>query len=95
MKQVEKQLDNQITLTIDFVSTILTRMREQRAEYQVQISELEKWLFNEKNYDELEYSRLQRMYDVNQTYYNQLIDKKAEYLISQAGYISRNTKAER
>ena len=91
VKQVEKQLDNQITLTIDFVSTILTRMREQRAEYQVQISELEKWLFNEKNYDELEYARLQRMYDVNQTYYNQLIDKKAEYLISQAGYISRNT----
>ena len=91
VKQVENRLENQIELTIDFVNTTLARMREQKAEYKAQISEIEKWLFNEKNYDELEYARLQRMYEVNQTYYNQLIDKKAEYLISQAGYISRNT----
>lgn len=91
IKQIEKQLETQVDLVVDFVNTIIERMREQRADFQKQIADYEKWMSSSKNYDELEYARLQRMYEVNQTYYNQLIDKKAEYLISQAGYISRNT----
>ena len=39
-------------------------------------------------YDILEYSRLQRMYNINEQFYNKLIDKKAEYQISKAGYVS-------
>ncbi len=38
----------------------------------------------------MEYSRLQRLYEVNEKYYNQLIEKKTEYQISKAGYVSQN-----
>lgn len=38
----------------------------------------------------MEYGRLQRLYEVNEKYYNQLIEKKTEYQISKAGYVSQN-----
>jgi len=44
-----------------------------------------------RRYDVIEYSKLQRMYSINENFYNQLIQKKAEYSISKAGYVSQNT----
>ena len=43
-----------------------------------------------QSYDEIEYSRLLRIAAVNESFYNTLVDRKAEYSISKAGYISTN-----
>lgn len=42
------------------------------------------------SFNETELAKLKRIYDVHQKFYNQLVEKRAEYLISKAGYITNN-----
>ncbi len=44
---------------------------------------------------EIEYARLQRVYNSNEKYYTLLLEKKTEYSISEAGYISDNNILQR
>lgn len=41
--------------------------------------------------NEIEYSRLQRLYSINEKYYNLLLEKKTEYSISKAGFVSQSS----
>ncbi|MFW5708293.1 MAG: polysaccharide biosynthesis tyrosine autokinase [Bacteroidota bacterium] len=41
-------------------------------------------------YSLIEYSMLQRVHSINERFYNQLVEKKAEYSISKAGYVSQS-----
>jgi capsular exopolysaccharide synthesis family protein len=43
-----------------------------------------------KNVNNLEFNKLQRYYSINQTYFNELIQKRAEYELEKAGYVSKN-----
>lgn len=43
-----------------------------------------------QNINNLEYNKLQRYYNINQTYFNELIQKRAEYELEKAGYVSKN-----
>jgi capsular exopolysaccharide synthesis family protein len=43
-----------------------------------------------KNINNLEYNKLLRYYTINQTYFNELIQKRAEYELEKAGYVSKN-----
>lgn len=95
IKILEKQIDNQKLLLQDFIVTNLTRLKNKKSDYANKIAEYEKKLFDDKDYNELEYSKLERLYSINEGFYHKLIEKKAEYLISQAGYVSQNTILER
>jgi tyrosine-protein kinase Etk/Wzc len=95
VKMLEKQIENQTELTNDFVNSTIDRLTSKKVEYQEKIKNYQDKLFNEKQYDELEYSKLSRLYEINEGFYHQLIEKKAEYMISQAGYVSQNTILER
>jgi len=91
IKILEKQIENQKSLLKDFISTTITRLESNKNDYQNKIEEYQKKLFSDNNFDELEYSKLERLYAINEGFYHKLIEKKAEYLISQAGYVSQNT----
>lgn len=46
-------------------------------------------------YSMIEYSMLERVHTINERFYNQLVEKKAEYSISKAGYVSQSVILER
>jgi tyrosine-protein kinase Etk/Wzc len=46
--------------------------------------------FDSLPYQELEYSRLQRIFTINEEFYTLLLKKKAEYSISKAGFVPEN-----
>jgi capsular exopolysaccharide synthesis family protein len=95
IKIINKQIDNQKQLLEDFIVTTISRLENKKSDYEKKIAEYEKKLFNDNGFDELEYSRLERLYSINEGFYHKLIEKKAEYLISQAGYVSQNTILEK
>jgi len=45
--------------------------------------------------NELEYGRLQRLFNINEKYYTLLLEKKTEYAISKAGFVSQNVILEK
>jgi capsular exopolysaccharide synthesis family protein len=95
IKILEKQIDNQKLLLKDFIGSTLDRLKNKKVDYEEKISEYERKLFADSEYNELEYSKLERLYSINEGFYHKLIEKKAEYLISQAGYVSQNTILEK
>ena len=95
IKIIDKQINNQKQLLKDFIGTTITRIENKKSDYEKKIAEYEKKLFDDKNFDELEYNRLERLFSINEGFYHKLIEKKAEYLISQAGYVSQNTILEK
>ena len=52
-------------------------------------------IFENSDYDELEYSKLQRIYSINEAYYSQLLKTKTDIMISQSGYVSTNLVLEK
>ncbi|RLD63337.1 MAG: hypothetical protein DRJ01_04005 [Bacteroidetes bacterium] len=86
---IDKQINNQRQLIIELLSTTINRLSEQKNDYKKKVDEYENKIFNNASY-EVEYSKLDRLYSINEGFYHQLIAKKAEYLISQAGYVSLN-----
>jgi len=91
IKVVEKQFENQKIILTEFIKTTIARLKQKRDSYSKKISEYETKIFNESDYNEIELSKMQRYYEIQDKFYQQLIEKKAEYLISQAGYVSKNT----
>jgi capsular exopolysaccharide synthesis family protein len=95
IKIINKQIENQKQLLKDFLGTTVERLKHKKADYKIKISEYENKLFDDKNFDELEFNRLERVFSINEGFYHKLIEKKAEYMISQAGYVSLNTILEK
>ncbi len=95
IKIINKQIENQKQLLKDFLGTTVERLKHQQSDYKIKIAEFENKLFDDKNFDELEYKRLERIFSINEGFYHKLIEKKAEYMISQAGYVSLNTILEK
>ncbi len=88
---IDRQIRNQKKILKEFISKTIDRLEKQKSSYTTKISEYENKIFSEADYDEVELSRLERYYSVQDRFYEKLIEKKAEYLISQAGYVSKNT----
>ncbi len=88
---IDRQINNQKEVLKEFITKTIDRLEKQKLSYTKKISEYESKIFSESNYDEIELSRLERYYSVQDKFYEKLIEKKAEYLISQAGYVSKNT----
>ncbi|MBE9468820.1 MAG: polysaccharide biosynthesis tyrosine autokinase [Bacteroidetes bacterium] len=86
---IDSQINNQRQLIIELLSTTISRISEQKKDYKKKIDEYENKMFNNASF-EVEYSKLDRLYTINERFYHKLIEKKAEYLISQAGYVSLN-----
>ena len=89
IKVIDKQIENQRGLIEDFINNNINRLSEKKTEYTKRQKEYEQKMFSGDSYNKLEYARLMRLRSINEGFYNQLIQKKAEYLISEAGYVSK------
>lgn len=89
IKQINYQLDTQKKLLIESLDAVRLRYK---TKYK---SLLEKSVDfkNRLDYspeDEVELSRLSRLYSISEKYYTMLLEKKTEFSISKAGYVTRN-----
>ncbi|MBN2669407.1 MAG: polysaccharide biosynthesis tyrosine autokinase [Bacteroidales bacterium] len=88
---INKQFENQKEILKEFIQTTVARLEKQKKNYSDKVHEYETKIFNESDYNAIELSKMERYYAIQDNFYQKLIERKAEYLISQAGYVSKNT----
>ena len=94
IKQIDKKIEKQKTLFKTLLVAVIKRIKDDIQNIDSKIVQYHSKL-NIRQTDEVEKSRLFRLYKVNEEYYNNLLEKKAEYLIYLAGYVSNNTILEK
>lgn len=89
IKQVNYQIEIQKDLLLKSLSAIRVKYKtkyknllEKSADYRAK--------FDQNPEDEVEHSRLMRVYSISEKYYTMLLEKKTEFSISKAGFVSQN-----
>ncbi|MFT5053711.1 MAG: tyrosine-protein kinase Etk/Wzc, partial [Oceanospirillaceae bacterium] len=91
IKTLEYQIEIQKNLLLESVNSVQNSLAKKKIETSAKLNNyVSKMSQQGVSYNEIEYSRLMRIYQVNESFYNKLVDKKAEYSISKAGYVSNN-----
>lgn len=84
IKVIDQQIEEQKQHLADIIDITNKKLQND-------IKALEKMTQNSNaSFNETELTKLKRIHDVHQNFYNQLVEKRAEYLISKAGYITNN-----
>jgi len=90
------QISIQKRMLIESITTLKNNIRSRIADLETKISDFESVLISRSaRFNMIEFSRLQRVYSINERFYNQLVEKKAEYSISRAGFVSQSIILER
>lgn len=90
------QIDIQKRMLVESITTLKNNLQNRIDELTRKIESYEDYLFRQTGrYSLIEYSMLQRVHSINERFYNQLVEKKAEYSISKAGYVSQSVILER
>ena len=92
---IDKQIESKKESIIDFIGSSKARLEKQKSEYKNKMKDIRNGIFENSDYDELEYSKLQRIYSINEAYYSQLPKTKTDIMISQSGYVSTNLVLEK
>jgi len=87
--KINQQIKEQTDLLLEITNMTISEINETLDKSKI------KTKVNEKKIDltegkEIELTKIRRMYDLNQTYYNQLVEKFAQYTISKAGHVTEN-----
>ncbi|MGC9330880.1 MAG: GumC family protein [Bacteroidales bacterium] len=90
IKTIDKQIQTKKEQIIDYINMVLVQLEQSKKYYENKINELEAKAYNDSSFNDIEQARLERLFSINENFYHQLIQKKAEYMISQAGYVSDN-----
>jgi len=90
IKIVDKQIENLRKTMIDFIKNTIKTLEKKSIDYEEKILQYQNEIFNTGQVNEVELARLTRIYEINEGFLTQLIEKKAQYSISQAGYVSQN-----
>jgi capsular exopolysaccharide synthesis family protein len=90
IKTLNSQMENQKKTLIDLLKMTAQRLDEKKKLLSQKYNEYQTKEFGTNSLSDLDYLKLKRLYDINVGYYNKLLEKKAEYLINQAGSISQN-----
>jgi tyrosine-protein kinase Etk/Wzc len=89
IEEVDYQIEIQKKLLSECITTLKTNLASRKVTLSKYLDAYKNTAFSSKEqYNALELSRLQRMYNINEQFYNKLIEKKAEYQIAKAGYVS-------
>lgn len=91
IESINYQIKVQKRLLFDAIVSFKQNVSKRKAEMQKKLNQYEASANpGEKGYNAMEYTRLERLYSINEQFYNQLIEKKTEYAIRKAGYVSQN-----
>jgi tyrosine-protein kinase Etk/Wzc len=89
LKRLERNLDTQSENIFRILTTIRNQLKFKKNSLQDRIYQVESQLYGIPA-KEMELSRLNRMFNLNEKYYTLLIEKKTQYAISKAGFTMDN-----
>jgi tyrosine-protein kinase Etk/Wzc len=90
------QIEIQKKYLVESISAIKSSLESRKSDIEKKLEGYSRLISNQPGrYNILEYTRLQRIYSINEKFYNQLVEKKAEYSISLAGFVPQSTILER
>ena len=94
IKEIDFQIELQRNRMLLSVGGCEEKLFVKQNNVEKKIKEIEQKFYNLPTQD-LEYARLLRLFTINEEFYSSLLEKKAEYSISKAGFISQNLILER
>ena len=89
IKQINFQLENQKKVLVESLEAIRLKYKTKYKSLLERSSDFKSKLSHAPE-DEVEYSRLNRMYSISEKYYTMLLEKRTEFSISKAGYVSKS-----
>jgi capsular exopolysaccharide synthesis family protein len=89
IKQVNYQIENQKRLLLETLDAVRMKYRTKYKSLLERTSDYKSRMVKSPE-DEVEFSRLNRLYSISEKYYTLLLEKKTEFSISKAGYVSKN-----
>jgi len=89
IKIINYQIENQKKILIETLYTLKQKYRTQYKNLLERKKEVKTEVYPNSN-TEIELTRLTRIYSINEKYYTLLLEKKTEYSISKAGFVSQN-----
>lgn len=90
IKTINSQIEKQRKTLIDLLKANTQRLNDKKTLLIDKLNKYKQSTYGENAMSDLDYLKIKRLYDINVGYYNKLLEKKAEYLISQAGSVSQN-----
>lgn len=94
IKQLNYQIENQRKLLVESLDAIRLKYKSKYKDLLEKSSDFKNKL-NKNPDDEMEFSRLNRLYAISEKYYTMLLEKKTEFSISKASYVSKNVILEK
>ncbi|MGE0568253.1 MAG: GumC family protein [Bacteroidia bacterium] len=89
IKQINYQIENQKKLLLESLDAVKLRYKAKYKSLLDKSSDYKNKL-NTSPDEEVELSRLNRLYSISEKYYTLLLEKKTEFSISKAGYVTKN-----
>lgn len=89
IKIINYQIENQKKILIETLYALKQKYRTQYKNLLERKNEVKTEVYP-KSETEIELTRLTRIYSINEKYYTLLLEKKTEYSISKAGFVSQN-----
>jgi tyrosine-protein kinase Etk/Wzc len=89
IKNIDYQIGIQKRLLLESIKSLKGKIESKENSLNSKIASFESKFFNLPT-KEVEYARLQRLFTINEKFYTLLLEKKAEYSISNAGFVSGN-----
>ena len=89
IKAFNYRIDVQKKLLIASIQALVKKCEARKKTLKGKINEIETKFLNLPT-KELEYARLLRLFSINEKFYTTLLEKKAEFSISKAGFVSKN-----
>lgn len=89
IKQIDYQLEVQKKLLIESLDAVKLRYKSKYKNLLEKSSDVKSKMTSSPEED-VELSRLNRLYSINEKYYTMLLEKKTEFSISKAGYVTKN-----
>ena len=93
IKSIEYQIESQKNLLIESIESVKAKLALQKNNMINKANEFESKFFK-KPIEEVEFARLQRLFTINEKFYTLLLEKRAEYSISQAGFVPQHETLE-
>jgi tyrosine-protein kinase Etk/Wzc len=94
IKAYDYQINIQKNMLLESVEAIKTKLQTKKESLQ-KLSKEYRSRFDHDPGAEVEFSRLQHLYEINEKFYTLLLEKKTEYQISKAGFTSKHLVLER
>ncbi len=91
VESLDHQIEIQKNMIIESMASLKRNIGSRREEIMERIAQYEQSMLDQQvEYSMIEYSRLQRVHSINERFYNQLLEKKAQHSISKAGFVTQS-----